>query len=185
MSVSVARWRLSSRMGAPPRLRSGECNRDGPRAGWLRRRMMWPWAGGPAEALHCAKFRVSTPHHCMEVAPGVKVAGIIAEAPEVGMLGFAVARRAPRPAEGENSMPPSSRPAQVGRWSDSALRVLRERYLVREGGEVVETPEEMCWRVASAIAAAEERFGSSPAAVAEVAAAFYGVMVEGYFLPNS
>src|SRR5262249_52405485 len=118
-------------------------------------------------------------------APGVKVAGIIAEAPGVGMLGFAVARRAPRPAEGENSMPPSSRPAQVGRWSDSALRVLRERYLVREGGEVVETPEEMCWRGASASAAAEERFGSGPAAVAEVAAAFYGVMVEGYFLPNS
>src|SRR5262245_17181068 len=82
-------------------------------------------------------------------------------------------------------MSPSSRPAQVGRWSDSALRVLRERYLVREGGEVVETPEEMCWRVARATAAAEERFGSSPAAVAEVAAAFYGVMVEGYFLPNS
>ena len=31
----------------------------------------------------------------------------------------------------------------------------------------------MCWRVARAIAAAEERFGRSPAAVDEVAAAFY------------
>jgi ribonucleoside-diphosphate reductase alpha chain len=82
-------------------------------------------------------------------------------------------------------MPPLSRPPQVGRWSDSALRVLRERYLVREGEKVVETPEEMCWRVALAIAAAETRFGRSPAAVAEVAAAFYGVMVEGNFLPNS
>jgi ribonucleoside-diphosphate reductase alpha chain len=56
---------------------------------------------------------------------------------------------------------------------------------MREGGEVVETPEEMCWRVALAIASAESRFGRSPAAVGEVAAAFYDMMVEGYFLPNS
>jgi ribonucleoside-diphosphate reductase alpha chain len=63
--------------------------------------------------------------------------------------------------------------------------VLRERYLAREGGEVVETPEEMCWRVARAIAAAEGRFGRSPAAQREIATAFYEVMVDGYFLPNS
>jgi len=43
----------------------------------------------------------------------------------------------------------------------------------------------MCWRVASAIASAESRFGRSPAAVGEVAAAFYDMMIEGYFLPNS
>ncbi len=36
----------------------------------------------------------------------------------------------------------------------------------RDDGEVTETPEEMCWRVARAIAAAEARFGRSPAAVA-------------------
>src|SRR5438477_4376621 len=78
-----------------------------------------------------------------------------------------------------------TRPAKVGKWTEPALRVLRERYLAREGGEVIETPEEMCWRVALAIAAGEARFGRSPAAVAEVAAAFYDIMVEGYFLPNS
>jgi len=77
------------------------------------------------------------------------------------------------------------RPPKVGRWSEPALRVLRERYLAREGDDVSETPEEMCWRVARAIAAAEERFGRSAAAVDEVAAAFYDMMVEGYFLPNS
>ncbi len=76
-------------------------------------------------------------------------------------------------------------PPKVGHWSEPALRVLRERYLAREGDNVSETPEEMCWRVARAIAAAEERFGRSPAAVDEVAAAFYDMMVEGYFLPNS
>jgi ribonucleoside-diphosphate reductase alpha chain len=73
----------------------------------------------------------------------------------------------------------------MGRWSEPALRVLRERYLAREQGQVRETPEEMCWRVALAIASAESRFGRSRAAVAEVAAAFYDMMVEGYFLPNS
>ena len=82
-------------------------------------------------------------------------------------------------------MPPETRPSKVGRWSEPALRVLRERYLAREQGQVRETPEEMCWRVATAIASAESRFGRSPAAVGEVAAAFYDMMVEGYFLPNS
>lgn len=78
-----------------------------------------------------------------------------------------------------------TRPAKVGQWSEPALRVLRERYLAREGGEVTETPEEMCWRVARAIAAAEARFGRSPAAILEVASAFYEMMVDGHFLPNS
>src|SRR5689334_4860883 len=78
-----------------------------------------------------------------------------------------------------------TRPPRVGRWSEPALRVLRERYLAREQGQVRESPEEMCWRVAMAIAGAETRFGRTPAAVSEVAAAFYDMMVEGCFLPNS
>jgi ribonucleoside-diphosphate reductase alpha chain len=82
-------------------------------------------------------------------------------------------------------MPSMTRPSKVGRWSEPALRVLRERYLAREQGQVRETPEEMCWRVALAIASAETRFGRSAAAVSEVATAFYDMMVDGYFLPNS
>src|SRR3989338_4426740 len=78
-----------------------------------------------------------------------------------------------------------TRPSKVGQWTEPALRVLRERYLMREGGEVVETPEEMCWRVASSIAAGEARYGRSQPAMQEVAAAFYDLMVDGYFLPNS
>ena len=79
-----------------------------------------------------------------------------------------------------------TRPPKVGRWSEPGPAG-PARALSRPGwqGEVSETPEEMCWRVARAIAAAEERFGRSPAAVDEVAAAFYDMMVEGYFLPNS
>ena len=78
-----------------------------------------------------------------------------------------------------------TRPAKVGKWTEPALRILRERYLMRQGGEVVETPEEMCWRVALTIATGEARYGRSDAAVREVAAAFYDVMIEGEFLPNS
>jgi len=78
------------------------------------------------------------------------------------------------------------RPPKVGTWTEPALRVLRERYLLRdEQGEVIETPEEMCWRVALSIAAGEARYGRSPAAVREVAAAFYDIMVDAYFVPNS
>jgi len=78
-----------------------------------------------------------------------------------------------------------SRPTKVGQWTEPALRVLRERYLTKRDGEVVETPEEMCWRVAQAIAAGEARYGRSQAAVREVASAFYEMMVDAYFLPNS
>src|SRR5213594_1551173 len=78
-----------------------------------------------------------------------------------------------------------TRPAKVGKWTEPALRVLRERYLTRQGGEVVETPEEMCWRVALTIARGEARYGRSEAAVREIAEAFYDIMIEGNFLPNS
>jgi len=78
------------------------------------------------------------------------------------------------------------RPPKVGTWTEPALRVLRERYLLRnEQGDVIETPEEMCWRVAQSIAAGEARYGRSPAAVREVAETFYDMMVDGFFIPNS
>ena len=82
-------------------------------------------------------------------------------------------------------MLPEIRPTKVGQWTEPALRVLRERYLLRKDGEVIETPEEMCWRVAVSIAAGEGRYGRSQAAVWEVAEAFYDMMVDGYFIPNS
>src|SRR5437660_1590916 len=82
-------------------------------------------------------------------------------------------------------MLPETRPSKVGKWTEPARRVLRERYLSRKDGEVTETPEEMCWRVATSIAAGEARYGRTPAAVREIAEAFYDMMVEGEFLPNS
>ncbi len=78
-----------------------------------------------------------------------------------------------------------TRPVKEGQWSESALRVLRERYLRRSGGQISEAPEDMCWRVASAIADAEVTWGRTQEQVHEVASQFYGLMVDGYFQPNS
>src|SRR5574337_1096169 len=78
-----------------------------------------------------------------------------------------------------------ARPAKNGQWSESALRVLKERYLMRDATGVQETPEEMCWRVAVAISKAEGQWGRSQAEALQVAESFYDVMVEGRFLPNS
>lgn len=79
------------------------------------------------------------------------------------------------------------RPARNGEWSDSALRVLNERYLLKENGVVVETPEEMCWRVAWAIAQAETtpEWSQDPKTREQVALAFYDLLIERKFLPNS
>jgi len=45
-------------------------------------------------------------------------------------------------------------------FSENATRVLERRYLLKdEKGSPTETPEEMLWRVARAVAKAEERFG--------------------------
>jgi len=78
-----------------------------------------------------------------------------------------------------------TRPVKQGQWSESALRVLRERYLDRSGGQVSESPEDMCWRVASAIAAAEVTWAKTQEQVQEIASQFYELMVDGYFQPNS
>lgn len=76
------------------------------------------------------------------------------------------------------------RPPQVGDWTAAALRVMRERYLaVRDHAQ--ETPEDMLWRVARAVAAAERAWGADDHDVRETAAAFYRLMVAREFLPNS
>ncbi|MHB2018191.1 MAG: adenosylcobalamin-dependent ribonucleoside-diphosphate reductase [Candidatus Xenobia bacterium] len=69
-------------------------------------------------------------------------------------------------------------PSGRGHWTDAAMRVMRERYL-RQG----ETPEQMLWRVARAVANAESRFGvKDPRPMAE---AFYELMLSRRFMPNS
>ena len=67
----------------------------------------------------------------------------------------------------------------------NALQVLRARYLVRERGVVIETPDQLFHRVASHIAAVEARHGANVAAVIATTATFERMMLDLEFLPNS
>jgi ribonucleoside-diphosphate reductase alpha chain len=75
-------------------------------------------------------------------------------------------------------------PRRRGEWSESAIRVLEERYLMRVDGHIVETPDEMCWRVASAVAGAERHWGND-AVVDQTSRDFYDLLIDRKFLPNS
>ncbi|ABB15868.1 adenosylcobalamin-dependent ribonucleoside-diphosphate reductase [Carboxydothermus hydrogenoformans] len=68
--------------------------------------------------------------------------------------------------------------------TENALKVLEARYLARnEKGEVIETPEEMFWRVARAIAQAEKNYAENDEE--EIAREFYNFMTALDFLPNT
>ena len=73
-----------------------------------------------------------------------------------------------------------------GEWTKQSLRVLAERYLVRnDEGKVIETPEEMSWRIAWEIASAEAIWGSNKKQVDNLAKKFYLNLISREFLPNS
>src|SRR5512147_355071 len=80
----------------------------------------------------------------------------------------------------------SSTPRDVLSLSPNAITVLEKRYLIKDdAGKPVETPEDLFWRVARTIAEADRRYGVSVGAVEEVAQAFYGLMANRLFVPNS
>ncbi|MCD6583932.1 MAG: vitamin B12-dependent ribonucleotide reductase [Candidatus Omnitrophica bacterium] len=71
-------------------------------------------------------------------------------------------------------------------FSPNALLVLRKRYLKKDKeGKVVETPYQLVARVAKVIAAVEKRYGASKEAVREVEQAFFSMMANLEFMPNS
>lgn len=81
---------------------------------------------------------------------------------------------------------PTKPPAGPVSLSQNARTVLEKRYLVKDAtGKPTETPEELFWRVASVVADADRRYGATNGAVNEVADAFYRLMTERRFLPNS
>lgn len=73
-----------------------------------------------------------------------------------------------------------------GEWTPQALKVLGERYLVKnEKLEPTETPEDMVWRVSWEIASAEARWGATRNKVEGRAKEFYDLLISRKFLPNS
>lgn len=69
--------------------------------------------------------------------------------------------------------------------TDNALQVLRARYLARENGVVVETPEDLFVRVARHVSGAETALGYRADEVAAARAMFERMITSLEFVPNS
>ena len=69
--------------------------------------------------------------------------------------------------------------------TDNALQVLRARYLARENGVVVETPEDLFVRVARHVSAVEAGLGYRADEVAQARAMFERMITALEFVPNS
>ncbi len=71
-------------------------------------------------------------------------------------------------------------------WSEQAIRILKERYFIKDdNGQVTETVEQMCWRVAWEITQAETRFGMKRKEMLALAREFYRILINRWYLPNS
>lgn len=82
--------------------------------------------------------------------------------------------------------PEVPRDIQAPEWSSQAIRVLKERYFLKDAeGNVIETVEEMCWRVAWELARSEVKFGKMREQIIETARNYYKLMLNRWFLPNS
>ena len=68
----------------------------------------------------------------------------------------------------------------------NARIILEKRYLKRdEDNNVIETPDELYWRVARHIARGSENYGASEAEIESLSIDFYNLMASNIFLPNS
>ncbi len=97
------------------------------------------------------------------------------------MESLAVMPPAPHPSSAAAAPPPRLPPPAdlpEPRLGENARKVLANRYLAKDAaGRVAETPRELFWRVAAAVAA--------PETDARWARRFYAMMARGEFLPNS
>jgi len=83
-------------------------------------------------------------------------------------------------------MPKLPKDLTQGVWTDQSKKVLSERYLKKdEEGRIIETPDELCWRVSWDIAKAEVSWGKGKKEVLKIAKTFYNLLVKHEFLPNS
>ena len=63
---------------------------------------------------------------------------------------------------------------------------MQQRYLMKDAtGQVIETPRQMFFRVAKAIAAPESDYGAGSAEVQDLTDKFFHLMRRGIFLPNT
>jgi ribonucleoside-diphosphate reductase alpha chain len=70
-------------------------------------------------------------------------------------------------------------------FKENAITVLNKRYLIKDQqGTVMETPQDMLWRVAKTVAAGDLVYKPT-APIADLAAEFYEMMASFDFLPNS
>src|SRR6476620_9675573 len=81
---------------------------------------------------------------------------------------------------------PSSTPRDAVRLSPNATTVLEKRYLIKDDqGKPVEAPRDLFWRVAATIAEPDRQYGATAAEVEATATAFYGMIADRLFMPNS
>ena len=73
----------------------------------------------------------------------------------------------------------------TGKLTQNAITVLEKRYLIKNGSDSVEKPEEMFTRVAKALAFVESRYGRSAARIKELENEFFSIMWDLDFMPNS
>ncbi len=70
--------------------------------------------------------------------------------------------------------------------TENALKVLAERYLKKNlDGNLIETPEELFWRVADNVASAEVNYGKTPEEIKQFSQTYFDMMNDLEFLPNS
>jgi len=67
----------------------------------------------------------------------------------------------------------------------TARVILEKRYLKQIDGQLVETPEDMLYRVAAVVAGIEQQYGKSSKEIKELAKEFYNMMANLEFMPNS
>ncbi|HET8621985.1 MAG TPA: vitamin B12-dependent ribonucleotide reductase [Gemmatimonadales bacterium] len=80
----------------------------------------------------------------------------------------------------------SSSPRDAVALSSNAVTVLEKRYLIKDdGGVPIEGPADLFWRVARTIAEPDRRYGASAGAVEALAEAFFDMMANRLFMPNS
>lgn len=75
-------------------------------------------------------------------------------------------------------------------WLKSSLTpnarvILAKRYLKQENGKLIESPEDMFYRVATVLAQVEEKYGKGKKEIKELAKEFYEMMAKLEFMPNS